>query len=70
VGSLWGRLIICDGLLIRLPPITSAAGRRIANPPQVTNLPHTYYSTIFGLITATPIPLSSCVSLANVSSSV
>jgi len=46
---LWGRLLIGGGLLIRRRDAAAssrsaeffqAPGRRIANPPQVANLPH------------------------------
>jgi hypothetical protein len=50
IGPLWGRLVTCGGLLIRLRdaaasgPVlagsSTCADRRIANPQQVTNLPH------------------------------
>jgi hypothetical protein len=38
---MWGRLITCGGLLIRLPLAYEKLSRgRVANPPQVANLPH------------------------------
>ena len=37
---LWGRLVTCGRLVIG-PAIFYNGTRRITNPPQVTNLPHT-----------------------------
>jgi len=37
---LWGRLVTCGGLVIRLMLDTEFTYRPIANRPQVTNLPH------------------------------
>jgi hypothetical protein len=38
-GCVWGRLVTCGRLAIG-PLIFLYRTRRIANPPQVTNLPH------------------------------
>ena len=61
----WGRLVICGGLLIRRrdaaasPPagIRFSPGRRIANPPQVHNLPHRFVLVLFLIGTAAAAPL-------------
>jgi len=55
---LWGRLVICGGVSIRLrdaaasrPRLASDSARcerRIANPPQVNNLPHISLDSVSG----------------------
>jgi hypothetical protein len=55
-ADMWGSLLICGGLAIRLPEFASkpattdtlaaASRKRINNPPQVNNLPHERGSTV------------------------
>jgi hypothetical protein len=43
---MWGRLVICGGLVIRLVLDTEFTYGPIANRPQVTNLPHMKESSL------------------------
>ncbi len=46
---MWGRLLTCGRVVLGLGGLVQMVGRRVANPPQVANLPHISLGVLLAL---------------------